>query len=88
MAVIVGVMLAGLFSVILRVDVMALRHVRVMTGRLVVSTLMMVGGRLMMPGSMLVMFGGFAMMLGSLLRHELPPLRIISRLSCNDITAA
>ena len=60
--VIVGVMLAGLIRMIIGVGVVALRHVRVMTGRLVVATLMVVRRRLMVLGGMLVMLSGFAMM--------------------------
>jgi len=60
--VIVGVMLASLFRMIIGVGVVALRHVRVMTGRLVVATLVVVRCRLMVLGGMLVMLSGFAMM--------------------------
>lgn len=67
MAVLVGVMLAGLLGVMFGVDLMALRHVRVMPGFLVVAAFVMVGRRLMVLGGMLVMFSGFAMMLDSVL---------------------
>jgi hypothetical protein len=67
MAVIARVMLAGFFGVVLGVDLMALCHLRVMTGRLVVATLVVVGRRPMVPGGMLVMLSGFAVMFRGLL---------------------
>jgi hypothetical protein len=67
MAVIVGVMLAGFFGVLLGVNLMALRHVRVMTGRMMVATLVMIGRRLVVLRGMFVMLSSFAMMVDSLL---------------------
>ena len=69
MAVFARVMLARLFGVMLGLDVMSLRDLCVMTGRVVVATFMVVGRRLMVPGGMLVMFSGFAVMFRGLLRH-------------------
>jgi hypothetical protein len=66
-AVFAGVVLARLAGVMLGLDVMALCHVRVMTGRVVVATLVVVGRRLMVPGGVLVMFSGFAVMFRGLL---------------------
>jgi hypothetical protein len=66
-AVIVGVMLAGFFGVMLGVNLMALRHVRVMTGRMMVATLVMIGRRLVVLRGMFVMLSSFAMMVDSLL---------------------
>lgn len=67
MAVLAGVMLARLFGMMLGLDVMTLRHVCVMTGRLVVATFVVVGRRLVVLGGMLVMFSGFAVMFRGLL---------------------
>ncbi len=66
-AVLVGVMLAGLFGVMLGVNMMALRHVRVVPGGFMIAALVVIGRRLMVLGGMFVMLRGFAMMLGSLL---------------------
>jgi hypothetical protein len=60
--VMIGVMLARLIGVMLGMDLMTARHVRVMAGRLVVATFVVVGSRLMMPGGVFVMFRGFAVM--------------------------
>ena len=67
MAVLVGVMLGRLFGVVLGVDMMALSHMRVMTGDVMVAALVVVSRRLMMPGGMLVVFSSFSVMFGSLL---------------------
>jgi hypothetical protein len=67
MAVIVRVMLASFLRVMLGVDLMPVRHVRVMTGLLVVATFVMLGGRVVMFRGMLVMFSGFAVMFRSFL---------------------
>jgi len=66
-AVIARVMLAGLFGVMLGVNLMALGHVRVVPGGLMVAALVVIGRRLVMLGGMFVMLSGFAMMLDSLL---------------------
>jgi hypothetical protein len=60
MAVFACVMLAGFLCVVFGVDVMALRHVSVVTGLVVVARLMMLGRRFMMSCGMFVMFCGFA----------------------------
>jgi hypothetical protein len=67
LAVIVGVMLAGFFGVMLGVNMMALRDVRVVPGGFMIAALVMIGRRLMVLGGMFVMLSGFAMMLDSFL---------------------
>ncbi len=62
MTVIVGVTLTGFFSVVLGVDVMAVRYVRVVTGQLMVSIFVMLRGRFVMLRGMFMMFSGFAVM--------------------------
>jgi hypothetical protein len=60
-------MLACLFGMIRGVNLMALRHVRVMAGFLVIAGGVMLRGRLVMLSGMLVVFGGFAVMFRGLL---------------------
>lgn len=59
----VGVKLARLFGMMDCVDVMPLRHVRVMTGLLMVPRGVMLGSRAMMLGGLLMMLGGLQMMI-------------------------
>jgi hypothetical protein len=66
-AVFVGVMLTGLFRMMHGVNVMALRHVRVMTGLVVVTGVVMLRRRLVVLSGVLVVFGSFAMVLRRLL---------------------
>ena len=66
MAVVVGVVLAGFFGVMLRVNVVTVRHMSVVTGFVVVARRMKLGGGTVVPGGLLMMFGGFmVMMLGA-----------------------
>jgi hypothetical protein len=62
-------MLAGFFRVMLGVDVMTLRDVRVVAGFLVIARAMMLGGGAMMFGGVLVMLGGFQMMFRGVFGH-------------------
>jgi hypothetical protein len=78
MAVIVRVMLAGFLGVMLGVDVMPLRHMRVMTGQMMVATFVMIGRCFVMLGGMFVMLGSFAVMFRGLFRHGLPPVGSIA----------
>lgn len=66
MSVVVRVMLAGFFRVMGGVDSMAMRDVSVMTGLLVVSALVMIGGRAVVLGGVLMVFGCFSVMVGFL----------------------
>jgi hypothetical protein len=65
--VIVGVMLAGFFGVMLGMDLVAVRHVRVMTSQMVLAAFVLLGSRPVMLRGMFVMFSGFAVMFRSLL---------------------
>ena len=67
--VLVGVMLAGFFGVVDRMDEMTLRDVRVMAGFVVISSFVVVGGRSMMASSVIVVLRGLAMVLGAFFRH-------------------
>jgi len=67
MAVIVRVMLARLFGMVRGVSMMTLRHVRVMTGGVVIASVVMLRGRLVMLGGVLVVLGCFAVMFRGLL---------------------
>ena len=78
MAVLVSVLLAGLFGMMCGVSMMALRHVRVVTGFVVVTGIVMLRSYFVMRSGMLVVFGSFAVMLRSLFRHGLPPVGSIS----------
>jgi hypothetical protein len=61
-AVLAGVMLARLFGMMGSVNLMALRHVRMVTGLVVIAGFVMIRGRLMMLRGMVVVLSGFAMM--------------------------
>jgi hypothetical protein len=69
MAVIVGVVLAGLLRVMDGMDLMALGHMGVVTGFVVVPSFMVFGGGQMVLGGVLVMLGSFLMVLSALFRH-------------------
>ena len=69
MAVVVGVVLAGFFGVMRRVNVVTVRHMSVVTGFVVVACRMKLGGGTVVLGSLFVMFGGFVVMIGSGLGH-------------------
>jgi hypothetical protein len=68
----VCVMLGAFFRVVLRMHLMAVRHVRVMTGYLVISGVMVIRGRAMVRRAVLVMFCCLTMMLSALFRHGNP----------------
>jgi hypothetical protein len=87
MAVIVRVMLAGFLGVMLGVDVMPLRHMRVMTGQMMVATFVMIGRCFVMLGGMFVMLCSFAVMFRRLFRHGLPPGGMISSENFSRMTA-
>ena len=70
MAVVVCVVLAGFFGVMRRVNVMAVRHMSVVTGFVVVACRMKLGSGTVVPGGLLMMFGGFVVMIGSRLGHR------------------
>jgi hypothetical protein len=55
-------MLAGLFGMMRGVSLMALRHVRMVAGLVVVAGFVMIRGRLVMLRGMVVVLSGFAMM--------------------------
>jgi hypothetical protein len=69
LAVIVGVMLAGFFGVMHRVDLMPARDVRVMAGLVMIPTFMMVGCCAVMASGVFVVLRGLAMMLGGFSGH-------------------
>jgi hypothetical protein len=62
-------MLARLFGVMCGVSVMPLRHLRMVTGLVVVTGLVMLGRRFVMRCGVFVVFGSFAVMFRSLFRH-------------------
>ena len=66
MAVLAGMMLARLFGMMRGVNLMALRHVCMVTGLVVIAGFVMIRGRLVMLSGMVVVLGGFAMMFRSL----------------------
>jgi hypothetical protein len=69
LAVIGGVMLAGFFGVMNRIDVMAVCDVRVMAGFLMIAGSMMLGCRPMVLGGFFVVLCGFHMVIRSRFRH-------------------
>jgi hypothetical protein len=68
-AVLIRVVLAGFFCMMCGVSVMALRHVGVVTGFVVVTGLVMLGRGFVMRCGVFVVFGSFAVMFRSLFRH-------------------
>jgi hypothetical protein len=63
------VMLARLFGVMCGVNVMPLRHLRMVTGFVVVTGLMVLGRGFVMRCGVFVMFGSLAVMFRSFFRH-------------------
>jgi hypothetical protein len=63
--VVVGVMLAGFFGVMYRLNMVTIRHVSMMTGLFVVTSVVVLGGRTMMLSCFFVMLGSFVVMLYS-----------------------
>jgi hypothetical protein len=61
-AVLAGVMFARLFGMMRSVNLMALRHVRMVTGLVVIAGFVMLRGRLVMLCGMVVVLSGFAVM--------------------------
>jgi hypothetical protein len=55
--------LAGLVGVVFRLNVMAMRHVSVVSGLLMVTRFVMLGSRPVVLGSVFVMVGSFVMVL-------------------------
>jgi hypothetical protein len=86
-AVLVSVVLACLFGMMRGVNMMALRHVRMVTGFVVVTGIVMLGGYFVLGSGMLVVFGSFAVMFRGLFRHGLPPGGMISTLDFSGMTA-
>lgn len=68
--VLVGVLLACFLGMVDRMDVMSMGDMRVMTGALMISGIVMFGGRSVVAGGVFVMFGGFAMMVSALVGHK------------------
>jgi hypothetical protein len=64
--------LGCLFGVVLRLEVMTVRHVSVMAGLLVVARFVVFCGRTMVLGRVFVMLGRLAMVVGAFLRHGAP----------------
>ncbi len=67
--------LAGFLRVVLGLNLVAMRHVGVMTGLVVVARFVMLGCRLVVQGGVFVVFSGFEVMLRGFFRHGLvePP---------------
>jgi hypothetical protein len=59
------VMLGGIFGMLGRLKMMPMGQMGVMTGGLVLSSLVMFGRLPMMPGGMFMMLSGFLVMLGA-----------------------
>jgi hypothetical protein len=75
---ILRVMLGGLLSVMLSLVVMALRDVRMVTGELVFTGIVMPGGLVMMLGGLLVMLRSLPVVGGALMfAHRCPPPRLL-----------
>jgi hypothetical protein len=62
-------MLARLFGVMCGVNVMPLRHMRMVAGFVVVTGLVVLSRRFVMRYGVFVVFGSFAVMFRSLFRH-------------------
>ena len=74
MAVLVSVLLAGLFGMMCGVSMMALRHVRVVTGFVVVTGIVMLRSYFVMRSGMLVVFGSLVMVLDAcVIAHSRSP---------------
>jgi hypothetical protein len=57
-----------------RMDMMAMRHMRMMPGFLMIASFVVLGCRAMVLSGLLMMLGGFLVMIRSVFRHEyLPP---------------
>jgi hypothetical protein len=72
-AVVLGVMTAGLGVVFFGVAGMAMRAVGVMRGLVVIAGFVALGGFAVMLGGLLVMFGSLVMMFDSVLAHVALP---------------
>jgi hypothetical protein len=64
-----GVMFRGFFGVMRRLQMMAVRRVRVMCGLLVVAGLVVLGGLAMVVGRIVMVLGGLGVMMRCILRH-------------------
>jgi hypothetical protein len=67
--VVFGLVLAGPFDVLDRVDQVAVRNHGMMGGLLEFAGAVILSGAALMPGGMLEQLGGFQMMIDALLRH-------------------
>ncbi len=70
MAVFVGVMLGGLFGVMLRLQVMAVRHMGVMAGLFVVVCVMVFRRGTMMLGGLFMVLSGLMVMVSARFGHD------------------
>ena len=66
------VVLGGFLGVMLRLQMMTVRHVGVMAGLLVIARFVLFRGSAMVLRRMLVMFRGLTVMFGAFLRHGNP----------------
>ena len=64
-----SVMLAGLFGVMFRVGMVAMREMGMVCGFLVIAGFMVFDGGPVMPGGVFMMFCGTAMMFSGFFRH-------------------
>lgn len=64
-----SVVLAGFLGVLGCVNVMAVRHVGVMGGLVVVVRFVVLGGLAMMSGGLVMMLSGFAVVIGGFFGH-------------------
>jgi len=67
--VVFGLVFAGPFDMLDRMDQMAVRNHGMMRGLLEFAGAVILGGAALMPGGMLEQLGGFQMMIDALLRH-------------------
>jgi hypothetical protein len=72
--VLVSVLFASFFGVMRSMNMMSLRHMRLVTGLFMIPGLVVIGCRAVMLSRVLVMLGGFPMMFSALFRHVKPSL--------------
>jgi hypothetical protein len=72
MSVFVGVMLGGLFGVMLRLQVMAVSHMGVMAGLFVIVCVMVFRGGTMMLSGVFVVLSGLIVMVSARFGHDNP----------------
>ena len=73
MPVLLRVMLARLARMMRGVVLVPMRHMRMMSRRLMIAALMLLRGGAMVLGRVLMVFRRFAMMLGCFFRHGISP---------------